>query len=194
MRIERPLHWCTEYLDIPGIRVNPGPIMATDAELTFVDKLGRFFARQYGLPPAFGRVSAWLLTCDPPEQTAAEIAEALQTSRSAVGSAIAALENQGQLQRTRAAGERADRVGFHPESAVRALESREEYGAVLALAREGLEVLRDAPPARRARLLGVVAFYEFLLERMPALAEEWRVRRDELRASGELPDPSQGES
>jgi DNA-binding Lrp family transcriptional regulator len=168
--------------------------VATEAELAFADRVGRFFARQYGLPPVTGRVLGWLLICDPPEQTAAEIAEALQTSRSAVGSAIASLENQGQILRTRAAGERADRVAFHPDAAVRGLESPEEFGVMLALARHGLEVLRDAPPARRARLLGAVAFYEFLLERMPALADEWRARRDALQASGELPDPTKGAS
>jgi DNA-binding MarR family transcriptional regulator len=168
--------------------------MATDAELAFADKLGRFFARQYGLPPVIGRVFAWLLICDPPEQTAAEIAEALHTSRSAVGSAVVSLENQGLVQRTRAAGERADRVAFHSEAAVRGLESSEEYGAMMALAREGLEVLRDAPAARRARLLEAAAFYEFLLERMPALADEWRARRDALRAACELPDSTEGDS
>jgi DNA-binding MarR family transcriptional regulator len=163
--------------------------MATDAELAFVDRLGRFFARQYGMPPVTGRVGGWLLICDPPEQTAAEIAEALQTSRSAVGNAIASLENQGQILRTRAAGERADRVSFHPDAAVRALESPDEYQAMLALVRSGLEVLGDAPPARRARLLGAAAFYEFLLDRMPAIAAEWRERQDALIASGELPTP-----
>jgi hypothetical protein len=96
--------------------------------------------------------------------------------------------------RTRAAGERADRVSFHPDAALRAIESPDEYGAILAIVRHGLEVLGDAPPARRARLLEAAAFYDFLLERMPALANEWRARRDGLRASGELPDPSQGES
>jgi DNA-binding MarR family transcriptional regulator len=162
--------------------------MATDAELDFADQFGSFFARQYGLPPVTGRVTGWLLICDPPEQTAAEIAGALRTSRSAVGSAIASLETQGQIMRTRAAGERADRVSFHPEAVVRALDAPAEYGALLALARHGLEVLRDAPPARRARLLEAAALYEFLLERMPALADEWRARRDALRASGELPE------
>jgi DNA-binding Lrp family transcriptional regulator len=168
--------------------------MPTEAELAFAEKLGGFFARQYGLPPVFGRVFAWLLICDPPAQTAAEIADALHTSRSAVGSAIVSLENQGLVLRTRAAGERADRVSFHPDAAVRGLESPEENVAMMALAREGLDVLGDASPARRARLLEAVAFYEFLLERMPALAAEWRDRRDALRASGELPDPTRGAS
>jgi DNA-binding MarR family transcriptional regulator len=168
--------------------------MATEAELAFADRVGRFFARQYGLPPVTGRVTGWLLICDPPEQTAAAIAEALQTSRSAVGSAVGALENQGMVQRMRAAGERADRVSFHPDAAIRALESPEEYGAMLAILRHGLEVLGDASPARRARLLEAAAFHEFLLERLPWLADEWRARRDALRASGELPGPDQGES
>ena len=168
--------------------------MATEAELAFADQVGRFYARQYALPPVTGRVFGWLLICDPPEQTAAEIAEALHTSRSAVGNAIAMAESMGQIQRTRAAGERADRISFHPEAALRAIESSDEYGAMLTLARHGLDVLSDAPPARRARLLEAVAFYEFLLERMPALAAEWRARRDALRASGELPDPTQGAS
>jgi DNA-binding Lrp family transcriptional regulator len=162
--------------------------MPTDAELAFADQVGRFFARQYGLPPVTGRVFGWLLICDPPDQTAAEIAEALQTSRSGVGSAIAALESQGLILRTRAAGERADRVSIHPDAAVRGLESPDEYGAMLALVRHGLDGRGDASPARRARLLGAAAFYEFLLERMPALAAEWRARRAALRASGELPD------
>src|SRR5918999_1771199 len=132
--------------------------MPVDVELAFADQVGRFFARQYGLPPATGRVAGWLLICDPPEQTAAEIAEALQTSRSAVGSAIAALENQGLILRTRAAGERADRVSFHPDAAVRGMEAPDEHEAMRALMRHGLDLLRDAPPARRARLLGAAAF------------------------------------
>jgi hypothetical protein len=108
-------------------------------------------------------------------------------------SAIAALENQGMVLRTRAAGERADRVCFHPDADVRGLEAPDEYGAMLALARHGLEVLGDASPARRARLLHAAAFYEFLLERMPAIAAEWRARRDAMRACGELPDDTRSE-
>lgn len=62
------------------------------------------------------------------------------------------------------------------------------YTSLGALAHQGLKVLGEASPARRARLLEGAAFAEFLVERMPALAVEWRERRDALRASGELPD------
>ncbi|WP_436764160.1 hypothetical protein [Streptosporangium sp. V21-05] len=62
-----------------------------------------------------------------------------------------------------------------------------EYTSPGALARQGLKVLDEAPPARRARLLEGATFAEFLVERMPALAAEWRERREALRASGALP-------
>jgi DNA-binding MarR family transcriptional regulator len=159
--------------------------MPTDAELSFVDQVGRHYQRHYAVPPMVGRVGGWLAICDPPEQTVAEIAEALQASRSAVGTALTMLETWGSVRRARVPGQRADRVLLNPV-ATQGLESPAEYGALAALARHGLEVLRESPPERRARLLELAAFSEFLLERLPALADEWRARREELRASGDL--------
>jgi DNA-binding MarR family transcriptional regulator len=164
----------------------------TDAELAFVDQVGRHYQRHYAVPPMLGRVVGWLLICDPPAQTAAEIAESLQASRSAIGTALNMIETWGSLRRMRSPGERADRVRLVPISS-QALESPAEYGALAALANHGLDVLHDAPSWRKARLLEMGAFAEFLLERLPALGAEWQERRDALRASGELPDWSPNE-
>jgi DNA-binding MarR family transcriptional regulator len=166
--------------------------MTRERELAFADELGRFFARQYGLAPVTGRVLGWLLICDPPTPTAAELAAALQASRSAVGNAVDLLEKAALVRRTRATGERADRISVNPNAAEQGLDSPAEYAALRALANQGLEILADAPPARRRRLLEMAAFHDFLLERLPALAAEWRDRREALLASGELPpdDPS----
>jgi DNA-binding MarR family transcriptional regulator len=161
--------------------------VATDQELDFADQVGRFFARQYGVPPATGRVAGWLLLCDPPAQTAAEIADALQMSRSAVGAAVGTLEPQGILRRTRAAGERADRIMVHPSYGVQSIESAGEYEALAAIARRGLQVIADAPVERRARLIAMTALADFLVERMPRLADEWREHLKTLRDAGELP-------
>jgi hypothetical protein len=62
-----------------------------------------------------------------------------------------------------------------------------EYEELGDLAREGLEVLKDAPPERRATLMEMGAFADWLVERMRTLQEEWEAHRDALRASGELP-------
>lgn len=161
--------------------------MTTGPELDFTDQVGRFFARQYGMLPATGRVAGWLLICDPLAQTAAEIAEALQMSRSAVGAAISTLEPQGMLRRTRTAGERADRVMIHPTYGEQSLESPGEYEALAALSRRGLQVIADASLERRARLIGMTALADFLVDRMPKLADEWREHVETLRAKGELP-------
>ena len=63
-----------------------------------------------------------------------------------------------------------------------------EYQEQADLAREGLALLADEPPERKALLLEGVAFAEFLVERMPVWEQEWRTRREELRAAGGLPN------
>ena len=99
------------------------------------------------------------------------------------------LENLGLVRRTRAAGERMDRVCIDRTSR-RAwgfdVSAYQEQGE---LAREGLEVLADAPPERRAVLLEFAAFADFLVERLPLLEQEWNEHRQALRAAGQLPTP-----
>ena len=62
-----------------------------------------------------------------------------------------------------------------------------EYQELGDLAREGLGVLSDASPKRRAELLELAAFAEFLVESTQALRQQWEARLQALRASGELP-------
>ena len=70
---------------------------------------------------------------------------------------------------------------------------RSEYEELGQLAREGLEVLRDAPAQRRAILLEMAAFADFLVEHVAALEQGWKARRAALVASGDLPEePPQG--
>jgi hypothetical protein len=160
--------------------------MVPEAELAFVEQLGRYFARQYSAPPMTGRVAGWLMICNPPFQTAAEIAAALGASRSAIGTAVAMLESWKLVRLSRGPGERADRIGMRAEYWEQSMDAP-EYVELASLARAGLEAMGDAPPTRRARLAELAAFADFLADRMPALAAEWRERREALRTAGELP-------
>ncbi len=126
--------------------------------------------------------------CDPPEQTIAELSDALLASRSAVTGALDVLERVRAIQRSRAAGERMDRVRVDFASAQSHGFDVSEYQELGDLAREGLEVLRDAPPERRATLVELAAFSDWLVERTRALQQEWEAQRDALRKSGELPE------
>jgi DNA-binding transcriptional regulator GbsR (MarR family) len=160
----------------------------TDAEVTFADHMGRFYARRYGFPPMVGRLLGYLAVCDPPEQSITELSEALLASRSAIAGAVKVLETMHGVQRSRAAGERMDRVRIDLSSPQSMGMDISEYEEMRDLTREGLEVLREAPAERRAVLLEMSAFAEFLLEQMPRLQQEWERRRAQLVAAGELPD------
>jgi hypothetical protein len=139
-----------------------------------------------------GRLLGYLMICDPPQQTIDELAEALMASRSAVTSAAKLLEGYGLVVRTRRAGERVDRVS----GSLGALDPRNLdpglFEEQAALFREGLALLSDAAPARRAPLEELLALAEFLGDRLPKVLAEWRELRAELRASGKLVDPHDG--
>lgn len=161
--------------------------MPTDDEITFADHAGRFYVRRYGMAPVVGRLLGYLGVCDPREQSIAELAEALLASRSAIAGAVNHLENLGLIRRTRAAGERMDRVCVDMSSPRATGFELSEFEEQRELAQEGLRILAGAPLERRAVLLEWVAFIDFWLEKLPVLEQEWKQRREALRASGELP-------
>ena len=161
--------------------------MPTDAQVTFADHMGRFYATRYAFPPMTGRLIGYLAVCDPPEQTIAELADALLASRSAITGAAKALETLHVIRRSRSAGERMDRIRIDLSSPEAMGMDIAEYQELGQLAREGLEVLKDAPPERRAVLLEMSAFADFLVEQMVRFEQEWKERRAALVAAGELP-------
>jgi hypothetical protein len=163
--------------------------MPTDAEITFADHAGRLYARRYGMAPMVGRLLGYLAVCDPSDQSIAELAEALLASRSAIAGAVSSLEALGLIRRSRAAGERMDRVRIDlsaPRSTGFDVAEYQEQGD---LAREGLALLADAPPERKAVLLEWAAFADFLVVRLPQVEQDWIAHRGGVRAAGELPDP-----
>lgn len=162
--------------------------MPTDAEITFADHAGRLYARRYGFPPMVGRLIGYLAVCDPPDPSINELADALLASRSAIANAVKMVETMHLVTRTRTAGERMDRVRIDLSSPQAMGMDITEYQELRDLAREGLEVLRHEPTERRALLLEMSAFADFLLEQMPRIRREWDTRRAELVAAGELPE------
>jgi hypothetical protein len=162
--------------------------MPTDAEITFADHAGRLYARRYGMAPMVGRLIGYLSLCEPREQSIAELAEALLASRSAIAGAVNTLETLGIIRRSRAAGDRMDKVRIDITGPRSMGFDVTEYQEQAELAREGLAILADAPPERRAVLLEHAAFADFLVERLPLLEKEWKDHREALRVAGHLPD------
>lgn len=131
-----------------------------------------------------GRLLGYLFVCDPPAQTIDELSDALLASRSAITGAVKLLESYRMVRRTRAAGERMDRVSLDPTS-----QQPQNFDSAIhrdqaAMFRDGLALLADASPERRAPLSEMAALAEFLSWRLPALLDEWHAYRDALRTSG----------
>ena len=133
-----------------------------------------------------GRLIGYLAVCDPPEQSIGELADALLASRSAITNAVKTLETMRLIRRTRAAGERMDRVRLDVTSPQALGLDTTEYEEMRELVREGLEVVRDAPAERRAALVEWAEFADFVVEQMERMQREWRERRAALVAAGKL--------
>ena len=162
--------------------------MPTDAEFTFADHMGRFYASRFAFPPMVGRLIGYLAVCDPPEQSIGELADALLASRSAIANAVKSLETMHLIRRTRPAGQRMDRVRLDLTSPQAMGLDTTEYEEMRELVREGLEVVRDAPAERRALLLEWSEFADFVLEQTKRMQQEWHQRRAALVAAGKLPE------
>jgi DNA-binding transcriptional regulator GbsR (MarR family) len=52
--------------------------------LGWAERVATFFAEHYGLPPITGRILGWLMICEPTEQSAGEIADAIGASRASL--------------------------------------------------------------------------------------------------------------
>jgi MarR family len=161
--------------------------MPTEEQLSFADDLGRYCSREMGLPPVAGRVLGYLGVCEPAEQTINELADALLASRSAITQAVVLLEGQGLARRTRARGERVDRVAVHLDVLIfeRDLDGA-SYVEQAALLRRGAALLAPEDTSRRQALDELAALNDFLAEKFPLLREEWRDRRARLRGTDAL--------
>src|SRR5512142_1084507 len=92
--------------------------------LEWVERVATFFQNQYGLPPITGRIFGWLLVCDPPEQSGAEIAAAIGASRASITTNMRLLTAGGLARRFTRPGERTAYYVFDDEALERAIRRR----------------------------------------------------------------------
>ena len=160
--------------------------MPTDEQLTFADHVARYYVREQSFPPVAGRVLGYLTVCEPAAQTIADLSEALLASRSAITQAVALLESRGLAARSRARGERVDRVTARLDALISERDfDPASYTDTAALLRRGAALLQYDDSCRRETLEEYAAMYDFLAERMPLLKEEWLAYRANLRNDSE---------
>jgi DNA-binding transcriptional regulator GbsR (MarR family) len=127
-----------------------------------------------GLPPMAGRVAGWLLVCDPPHQTAGELAEVLGASAGSVSSMTRLLIQCGLVERVAVPGQRAATFRIRPQVPLeimrRWLDGQTRKREIL---EGGLAALADAPPHQRERLEEQHRFHRFLEREVPLLIDRF---------------------
>ena len=74
--------------------------------LGWAERVATFFAEHYGLPPITGRILGWLMICEPAEQSAGEIADAIGASRASLTTNMRFLIASGLVRRLTRPGAR----------------------------------------------------------------------------------------
>ena len=158
-----------------------------DRQAAFVEEMGQYLS-SVGMTPMAGRMLAWLLICDPAEQTAAELADMLRASRGAISGAARALETAGFVRRSRRRGDRREYFSV-PAGAIHALVAGAGaiYHRLEVIAAHGIGVVADLPPPKRERIQEFHDFVAYVERLVPAMLEQYLRDREAARA------PSDGE-
>ena len=149
--------------------------MDLSAERRYAEEAGVVLAG-LGLPQAYGKLLGWLLICDPPAQSGAEIVAALGLSKGSVSAGLRMLEASGLVRRVAMPGRRGSFYEMVPDAIMRAAGS-EKFTNFRQLMERGLEVVggEDAPGAERLR--ATRDFYAYLEVEVPKLVDRFQAEQ-----------------
>jgi DNA-binding transcriptional regulator GbsR (MarR family) len=156
----------------------------TPGESQFVEEMGQFLG-SLGMTPMAGRMWGWLLICEPEEQTAADLAEALQASRGAISGTARILANAGLIRRGTKRGDRREYFSAPPEALDSMLASAGAlYRQMREIAERGLAATADRPPQARARLTEFRDVMTFVEQEVPRLVRGFLADRASAKGAG----------
>jgi len=143
------------------------------AERQFAEEVG-MICEGLGMPRMVGRVLGWLLICEPPRQSSADLIRALGVSKGSISTATRLLESSGLLRRIAVPGTRGDVFELKPMAFTQAVNP-----ARLSIFRElmdqGLNVLgEDANSPRGERLRETRDFYAFVEREVVKVMERFQ--------------------
>lgn len=145
-----------------------------DERLAFVEKVG-LAIEDCGHPRIFGRITGWLLICDPPYQSFDDLVEVLDASKGSISNMTRLLIQVGLVEKFSLPGDRKTYFRISPGAWERHFRGQIEYVRQLCkIADEGLALLQDAPEEHRDRLREMNAFFDFIARKGPQLVEEYR--------------------
>ena len=139
----------------------------------WIERMAAHFEATEGMPLIAGRILAFLLICDPPERTAAELSHALTASTGSVSTNVRLLLRLGIISKTTRQGREAALYRVEEDRWPALVRQRMERVTELEkLTEEGLRMF-SGQGERARRLRTVHEFYRWLAGQMPELWQRW---------------------
>ena len=142
-------------------------------EKHFIEEVGLLF-EMVGLSRMSGRILGWLLICDPPHQSHAELTEVLQASKGSISTMTRLLMQIGFIEKISLPGKRRDYFRIKPNAWSQITKQRiSQIKAFRKLAEKGLTLLKDAAPQEQQRLVEMYDIHAFWERELPLLDDRW---------------------
>lgn len=152
--------------------------LAPEDERDLVDQIALVFEHA-GQPPVMSQLLAYLMVCDPPEQSSGQLADYLGASKGAISQGTRSLMQAGLIERVRVRGERSSFFRVAEGAWHRAMDAEVARVAKLRrVAEAGLSMMQGAPEARTARLREFRDMNAFFEAEFPALLARWEQKRE----------------
>ena len=151
------------------------------AMMEWIEDMAAHFEASEGMPLIAGRILAFLLICDPPERTAAELAQGLSASTGSISTNVRLLLRLGVISKTTRQGREAALYRVQEERWPELVRQRMQRVTELKeLTTVGLRMF-SGQGERARRLRTVSEFYQWLASEMPELWRRWESERPRAR-------------
>jgi DNA-binding MarR family transcriptional regulator len=143
-----------------------------ESPLPWVERVAGFLAHEYGLPPITGRILGWLMVCDPPEQSGAEIGAAIGASRASISTSMRLLMGSGLILRSTRPASRTTYYRLDDDAWERVTRHRlATIASFREILREGMELVgpRTARASRLRAAYDVYDWFSRLVDTTPQL-------------------------
>ena len=140
----------------------------------YVEEWGMLF-ELLGANRMMGRILGWLLVCDPPGQTAKQIADGIGASISSISTATKSLVQGSMVQRVGIPGERS--AHYHVKPGMWADMYKRRMGYTIAmrkLAEAGHGFLPAGDKKSSLRLREIASYCAFVEKEFPQLLDKWQ--------------------
>jgi hypothetical protein len=134
----------------------------------WVERVASAFSQHFGLPPITGRILGWLLICDPPEQSAGDIADAIGASRASLTTSMRLLTAGELVRRSHRPGERTTYFRIDDDAWEKVIRQRIVGMASLREITEDAMALVGPDSPRASRIRAAHEFFGWLSEAFAA--------------------------